>query len=250
MTFKVAFTSLLTLIHTPSAVAFAIRAQSSTSSMSSKRIIPIDIISDTIWPWCYVGKKRLEKAIQTAKSSSLFDNVDFDVRWRPFELNPDLPSGKGVDKMGYYNSRFGPERVRSMLPHMIQTGASEGIKFSYGGSIGNTFDSHRLIWKARDEGGAELQNKVVDAVFKAYFEEEKSLGENSVLEECAKNAGMDVTDLLEDKSIGNMEVSHEMKDFKTKYRCNGVPFFIIDGKHTLSGAQPPDEFLAIFEELV
>jgi predicted DsbA family dithiol-disulfide isomerase len=180
----------------------------------------------------------------------MFANVEFDIRWRPFQLNADMPPGKGVDKMGYYNSRFGTEKVRSMLPQMIQTGASEGIKFSYGGSIGNTFDSHRLIWKARQEGGSELQDKIVDSIFKAYFEEEKSLGELSVLEECAKDAGIDATALLADTSIGKQEVSQEMKEFRTKYQCNGVPFFIIDGKHTMSGAQPPEEFVAVFEELV
>ena len=137
-----------------------------------------------------------------------------------------------------------------MLPQMIQTGASEGIQFSYGGSIGNTFDSHRLIWKAREEGGSELQDKVVDSIFKAYFENEKSLGEHSVLEECAKDAGMDATALLADPSIGKQEVSKEMKEFRTKYRCNGVPFFIFDGKYTLSGAQPPEELLAVFEEMI
>lgn len=165
-------------------------------------------------------------------------------------MNSDLPPGKGVDKMGYYNSRFGPQKVKSMLPQMIQTGASEGIQFSYGGSIGNTFDSHRLIWKAREEGGSELQDKVVDSIFKAYFENEKSLGEHSVLEECAKDAGMDATALLGDPSIGKQEVSNEMKEFRTKYRCNGVPFFILDGKYTLSGAQPPEELLAVFEEMI
>lgn len=193
-----------------------------------------------------MGKRRLEAALGQSA------HQQFDVRWRPFQLNEQLPKGQGLNKLQYYKDRFGSHRVDQMIPQMIQVGASVGIDFSYGGSIGNTLDSHRLIWKAREMGGSELQDKMVEALFKAYFEQEKSLGEPQVLRECGQLAGMlidDVETLLRDESIGANEVKGEEREFRTRWNCRGVPLFIIDGRFQLSGAQPTEEFLAIFEKL-
>mmetsp|Transcript_1791 Transcript_1791/g.2725 ORF Transcript_1791/g.2725 Transcript_1791/m.2725 type:complete len:142 (+) Transcript_1791:427-852(+) len=139
-----------------------------------------------------------------------------------------------------------------MIPYMKQVGKSEDINFSYGGTIGNTFDSHRLIWKAREEGGAALQDRMVESLFKAYFEEEKSLGDTKVLKECAKRAGMsmDIAEaLLANDNMGGAEVKQEMHEGRSKWKCQGVPLFVIDNKFTLTGAQPPEEFLSIFQRL-
>mmetsp|Transcript_52156 Transcript_52156/g.62764 ORF Transcript_52156/g.62764 Transcript_52156/m.62764 type:complete len:167 (+) Transcript_52156:253-753(+) len=165
-------------------------------------------------------------------------------------LNANAPKGKGVDKLSYYYQRFGQERVNQMIPHMKRVGDSVGIKFSYGGSIANTFDSHRLIWKAYEDGGPALQDKVVESLFKAYFEEEKSLGEESVLRDCASRAGMDASRLLEDELVGKEETMAELNEFRGKYRITGVPFMVIDGKFTLSGAQPPEDILFALEEIL
>jgi len=192
-----------------------------------------------------VGKKRLESALESS-------DLKFDVRWRPFQLNEALPTGKGLDKLEYYNERFGAQKVGQMVPQMKQVGKSVNINFSYGGSIGNTLDSHRLIWKAREEGGSELQDKMVESLFRAYFEEEQSLGEKDVLKNCANRAGMsmDVTeDVLNDLSLGNEEVKLEEHAYRSKWRCQGVPLFVIDNKYILNGAQPPEEFLAVFKIL-
>ena len=154
--------------------------------------------------------------------------------------------------MQYYQDRFGAQRVQSMIPQMKQVGASVGIQFDYGGSIGNTLDSHRFLWKAREVGGSELQDKMVESLFSAYFENAKSLGEPEVLKECAERAGMPadvVEELLADPSVGKQEVKAEEHEFRSKWNCRGVPLFVVDNKYTLSGAQPPEEFLAIFEEL-
>lgn len=193
-----------------------------------------------------MGKRRLEAAL--AQST----HQQFDVRWRPFQLNEKLPKAKGLNKMQYYNERFGPDRVQQMVPQMKQVGASVGINFSYGGSIGNTFDGHRLIWMAREVGGSELQDRLVEALFKAYFEQEKSLGEPQVLRECAQLAGMpmDVVEtLLQDESIGRNEVKREESEFRARWSCTGVPLFVIDDKFQLNGAQPAENFFAIFKKL-
>lgn len=195
-------------------------------------------------------------AMQEARNDPRFEGVNFDVFWRPFQLNANAPKGKGVNKMEMYLEKFGKARCDAMLPQMIQTGLSVGIRFSYGGFTGNTFDSHRLIWKARKEGGSELQDKVVESLFKAYFEEEKSIGETSVLVECAKRAGMGesgVREFLEDtngSASGAKEVQEELDEYRRNYRVSGVPFFVFNDKYSMSGAQPATEILSVFKKLI
>jgi len=192
--------------------------------------------------------------MQEARDDPKFEGVEFDVLWRPFQLNANALKGKGVNKMDMYLEKFGKARCDAMLPQMIQTGLSVGIRFSYGGFTGNTFNSHRLIWKAREEGGSELQDKVVESLFKAYFEEEKSMGETSVLVECAKRAGMGesgVKEFLEDTNgSATKEVQKELDGFRRNYRVSGVPFFVFNDNYTMSGAQPASEILSVFKKLV
>jgi len=181
------------------------------------------------------------------------DAIEADVRWRPFQLNDGLPKGKGLNKMEMYERKFGPERIRAMLPQMKRVGDEVGIQFSYGGFIGNTLDSHRFIWMAREIGGGDLQDKLVEALFAAYFENEQSLGEPAVLEACANKAGMpkDTTALLlRDDTVGKEQVEKERREFGTKWNCRGVPLFVIDGKYPLSGAQPPEAFDEVFQDLL
>ena len=125
-----------------------------------------------------------------------------------------------------------------------------GIKMEYGGHIGNTFNSHRLIQKAREVGGSDLQEKVVESLFKAYFEENRSLGEQAVLEDCASRAGYsDSSGFLSNSELGKHEVKDEMQQFGRDFQCTGVPMFIIDGKFVLNGAQESDQFLRVFAKL-
>lgn len=188
----------------------------------------------------------MEESIQKATANPDFEGVSFDVRWKPFELDSNLPR-EGVDKMVSYNAKFGEERVAAMIPHMKKVGEEHGIRFSYGGKIGNTFDSHRLIWKAYREGGAGPQDALVENLFKAYFENEKNLGDVDVLSRCARDSGVSA---LPDENEGKKETLREMAEYRTKYGVRGVPFFIIDGKHTLSGAQNSETFTDIFATLI
>jgi len=220
------------------------------ANAGKKRIISIDIVSDTVWPWCFVGKRRVEAAIKLAKTNPDFGEVEFDVRWRPFQLRPNTPKGKGINKIDMYLQNFGQAWFESMVSRMKLIGDSEGIKFSYGGSTANTFDSHRLIWKAREEGGSMLQNKLVEILFKAYFEEEKCIGEQSVLMNCAEKAGMDATEMFQNTDIGKKETLNEVKHFRQAYGVTGVPFLVFDEKYTSSGAQSADDIMTMFEKLL
>jgi len=173
--------------------------------------------------------------------------------WRPFQLDASLPKGKGKLKLEAYKEKFGADRVASMVPYMASVGKEVGIDFSYGGYIGNTFDSHRFLWQARETGGSELQNKLVEALFQAYFEKEQSMGDVEVLKECANKAGLpsEVTEsLLANPNLGAREVEEERLHFRRKWNCTGVPLFIVDGRFPLSGAQPPEAFDVIFEDIL
>ena len=190
-----------------------------------------------------------------ANDDPQFKDVNFNVIWRPFQLNAAAPKGKGVNKMEMYIEKFGKSRMDAMLPQMKETGLKEGINFSYGGYTGNTFDSHRLIWKAKEVGGIDLQDKVVESLFKAYFEEEKSMGDLSVLIDCANRVeGMmddvSVKEFLEESNNGKNETLKELEEYRRVYGVSGVPFFIFNDKYSLSGAQPPDEILSVFKKLV
>ena len=108
-----------------------------------------------------------------------------------------------------------------------------------------------MIWKAREVGGFELQDKVVNRLFQAYFEENKSLGELSVLEECAKDAGLEeqLHEFLMNSHLGTSEVRQEMQEYGRAFQCTGVPMFIVDGAVKLSGAQEPETFMKVFESV-
>ena len=192
-----------------------------------------------------MGKRRLEKAIEKAKT--ILPDIEFDISWRPFQLNPSAEEGKGVNKLEMYNKKFGKERVAAMVPHMTAVGKEEGISFSYGGYTGNTFDSHRIILAAKEQGGAELQNQVVESLFKAYFEDEKSMGDHEVLLDYAGRAGMnEVSALLSDSAMYRDDVQAEILAYGKQ--CQGVPMFIVDHRFALSGAQDADALLQVFQQ--
>lgn len=149
--------------------------------------------------------------------------------------------------MEMYNRKFGKARTRQIIPQMAQVGQSVGINFSYGGNVGNTFDSHCLIWYARKVGGSEAQDKIVKSVFKAYFEEEKCLRDVAVLQDCALEAGLDAANLLSDPTMGEVKARAEQREFGKN--CRGVPKFIFNGKYAVGGAQESDKLLEIFKDI-
>lgn len=173
--------------------------------------------------------------------------LEFEVSWRPFQLNSRAPPA--VNKLDMYNRKFGPERVAKMIPYMTEVGKGDGISFSYGGDTGNTFDSHRMIEKAKRIGGQEQQDKVVEELFKAYFEQEKNLADRAVLLDAWKKAGLAEEDagFLETEEL-TREVRGDVEQW-SGVTSGGVPFFVVDGKYTLSGAQEPETFVRCFEKI-
>ncbi|MGE3151380.1 MAG: DsbA family oxidoreductase [Nitrospiraceae bacterium] len=205
----------------------------------------IEIYSDVICPWCYVGKRRLEAALELA---GLRGTVE--VRWRPFELNPTMPS-RGMDRKTYMETKFGSHQaVESMLEHVREAGRQSGIAFAFDRipRTPNTFDAHRLVWAA---GGQGLQDAVVESLFKGYFEEGTDLSERAVLVELVVRAGLDREQserCLESEESGAAVREEEQRGLRLGIRA--VPYFIIGDGPGLSGAHPPPKLAAWMSEVL
>lgn len=175
----------------------------------------------------------------------------FEVVWKPFQLNP-RASETPVDKREMYDRKFGKDRVEQMIPYMEETGRKEGIKFSYGGTTANTLQSHRLVEWAFRKGGAAAQNAFQEAIFKRYFELEKSPNDTNALLESIEEAGLDREEadaLLKNReqSPSSSEVMREIREYRSKYDVSGVPHFVI-GKFSFSGAQDPSTIEKVLKQ--
>jgi len=208
----------------------------------------IEIVSDTVCPWCYVGKQKLEQAIKAYKELHPESNDTFSTTWMPFYLNPGAPK-KGIDKAAYYKSKFGEDRTAMIFERLSQAGKDAGIKFKFGGKTGNTRDSHRLIQLGKSKSPA-VQTRVVEELFSAYFENEGDITSHEVLKNAAVKAGLDEKEVKEwlasDK--GGKEVDEEVEQAQLN-QISGVPNFTIQGKYEVGGAQDPGVFLRLFEKI-
>jgi predicted DsbA family dithiol-disulfide isomerase len=219
-------------------------SEAKTDDSAGKQVIDIECISDVIWPWCYVGKRRLEQAVALLDSSK----VKVNFVWRPFELDPTLPL-VGKNKMEHYYSKFGKQRTDSMIPQMKETGKTAGINFSYGGKVGNTLNAHRVIQLAKQRGKAD---EAMQAFFTAYFEEERDITDKDVLANAAVESGTCATKEEALKFIASNEMRSEVKEeIRQAYNegVSGVPHFIINRKLSVSGGQPAEQWTQIFKQL-
>ncbi|KAL8695922.1 MAG: hypothetical protein Q9224_003074 [Gallowayella concinna] len=208
----------------------------------------ISIVSDTVCPWCYVGKNKLDRAISLYRSSHPNSTDTFSTTWYPFYLNPDAPK-TGVDKRQYYMSKFGPERTPMIFDRLASAGKPVGIDFKFGGKTGNTRDSHRLIQLAKTKG-PKMQTRVVEELFKSYFEQEEDITSHTVLKAAAEKAGLEEGEIREwlESNKGGKEVDREVVEAQMK-AVSGVPHFTIQDKFEIAGAQDPQAFVQIFERV-
>ncbi|MBP5855485.1 DsbA family oxidoreductase [Marivibrio halodurans] len=203
----------------------------------------IDIFSDPICPWCFIGKKRLDAA------RKLRPGVSVTVRWRAFQLNPDMPSG-GMDRQTYLNVKFGgPDRAHELYGHIRRVGEDVGIPFDFDSipRTPNTLAAHRLIRHAQHIG-SEVAERLVETLFDAYFLQARDIGDRAVLIERATAAGMaeeEARALLDGDDYAD-EIRAE-DNYARRIGIGGVPCFIVNGKYALSGAQEPESFLPLFD---
>ena len=199
-------------------------------------ILSIDIVSDVVCPWCYLGEKRLEAALAEAPQLVA-------LRWRPYQLDPTIPDG-GLDRAEYMAKKFGKSgRLQVAHDNLARLGAEVGLPFAFDKikRAPNTLDAHRLIRWANSAG---VQGKVVDRLFKAYFVEGRDIGDRGVLIDVAQECGLDAG--LVEKLLGegaDVDVVREEIAEAQALGVSGVPFFIFAGRLGVPGAQDPSVLL-------
>jgi predicted DsbA family dithiol-disulfide isomerase len=198
----------------------------------ANEILTIDVVSDVVCPWCYLGEKRLEAALAGESEPVV-------VRWRPYQLDPTIPKG-GVDREEYMAKKFGKSgRLQSIHDNLARLGAEVGVPFAFDRieRSPNTLDAHRLIrWSA----SAGVQERVVDRLFNAYFVEGRDIGDRTVLIEIAAECGLDaelVKRFLAEDADADL-VRQEIEQAQAM-GVSGVPFFIFAGRIGVPGAQEP-----------
>ncbi|KAG5535233.1 hypothetical protein RHGRI_023122 [Rhododendron griersonianum] len=208
------------------------------SNNTEKKLIRIDISSDTVCPWCFVGKRNLDQAIASSK-----DQYDFEIKWHPYLLNPSAPK-EGVNKEEFYKNKFG-SRSGPIIARMTEVFRGLGLEYNISGLTGNTSDSHRLIYFAGQQG-LDKQHNIVEELFLGYFTLGKYIGDREFLLECARKVGVEgAAEFLEDPSNGLKEVNEELEKYSQS--ITGVPYYAINGKLQLSGGQPPLVFQRAFQ---
>ncbi|KAL8193449.1 hypothetical protein R6Q57_026584 [Mikania cordata] len=204
---------------------------------AGKKLIKIDVSSDSVCPWCFVGKKNLDKAMALSK-----DQFDFELRWHPYLLDPSARK-EGINKKDYYKNKFG-SRADQMHARMTEVFKGHGLDYDLSGLTGSSLDSHRLILFAGKQGG-DKQHYLVEELMNGYFTQGKFIGDMDFLVESARKVGLEgAAEFLQDPNNGLHEVNEEL--VKHSGNISGVPHYVINGKHQLSGGQPAEVFLRAF----
>ena len=207
----------------------------------------IDVISDVVCPWCYIGKRNLEAALATWHEQHPDDEAP-QVNWHPFQLNPDLPE-TGMPRAQYIADKFGgPERAKEIYARVAGAGRKAGIEFDFDGIVRqpNTINPHRLVHLAGERG---KQDEMVEALFRSYFLEQADLTSRETLADIAADAGLDrkeVADYL--ATDADKPLIHNGDHRARTIGVQGVPFFIFNQRYAVSGAQPPEVLLDVMQK--
>lgn len=196
--------------------------------------VKISVISDVVCPWCYLGKRRLERALEET-------GVAAEITWLPYELNPDMPQ-EGMPRADYRARKFGAERGAELDAQMRERGADEGVTFAFDkmSRTPNTRRAHALIAKAGELG---LGDAMAEELFRVYFEEGADVGDTDTLIAAAGAVGIDeatAREIIDNDAIIQAVAALEAR--ATQLGVSGVPFFIIEEKFAVSGAQPAESW--------
>ena len=202
--------------------------------------LTIAVVSDVICPWCYLGKRRLERALAELDQPA-------EIQWLPYELNPDMPL-EGMERASYRERKFGAARAAQFDAQLTALGQEEGVPFAFErqARTPNTRRAHQLIAFAASEGKADA---VVEGLFKAYFEDGRDIGSEETLSEVAAEAGLDRgVALAAIRDEGLRAYVADLERQAASLGIQGVPFFIVDQSWALSGAQPAEQWIAAIRE--
>lgn len=203
----------------------------------------IDIVSDIVCPWCYVGKRHLDQALAQRPGQA------FDIRWHPFELNPQIPD-RGIDRETHWREKFGdPSRLADMVGRLVESGLSLGIEFDFQAIRiqPNTRRAHELMHAAGESGHADA---MAEALFEAYFVRGQNIGDVAILEAIANACGLG--EAMTRDTLYNRQFELSVDEHLRQGRDAGVtsvPTFVIDSRHAFSGAQPPEFILKVIDHL-
>lgn len=204
------------------------------------QVLTIDVYFDVICPWCYVGKRRIERVLEQLRGT-----ITARITWCPFQLNPTMPK-EGMARVDYLSAKFGNlEAVGTMEAHLLSAGETEQIRFAFWkiARTPNTFLAHRLIWYAGRYG---FQDAVVESLFRGYFEEGADIGSPQSLVGLAERAGLEAEGFLQGNE-GTAEVRAE-EAVGHRLGIRSVPYFVLNQAYGVSGAQPADIFVSAIEK--
>ncbi|KAI0783585.1 thioredoxin-like protein [Abortiporus biennis] len=212
--------------------------------MQEPRVIKLLVFSDIICPWCYIGQREMDKAIEQCSDYPL----KFEIEYRPYKLQPSLKEDQVISKREWFESRFGKEKTESMNSMVSSRGEQVGINFKLtDGVITQTTKAHRLLLKAWKLGGQDLQLPLLHALFKGYFEQSKNLGDIASLAGVAAEVGVmshdEAVKFLESDEC-QAEVEQMMIEVRKK-GVTGVPFVVIDGRWAVSGGHSADTYVQV-----
>jgi predicted DsbA family dithiol-disulfide isomerase len=207
--------------------------------------VEVEIWSDVVCPWCYIGKRRFETAV-----AELADEIDVHVVFKPFQLDPTASPGKAGPVLDAYAKKFGgPERAREIIAHVTAVAAANGIQFRMDRALrANTLLAHRLLWLAKS---TDNQVALKERLLQAYFIDGLDIGDPEVLATCVADVGLDRDSVLAflDSDDGLDEVRAEMRA-AAEMEITAVPTFVFDGKWMVPGAQEPDTFAQVLRRVV
>lgn len=212
----------------------------------------VNVTSDTVCPWCFVGRRQLQMAEQIWKQRYPDSNDTFVVSYSPFQLNPNGPRGPGssIPKERFFAERFGAERAQMMHQRLKGIGEGVGINFKFGGQTGSSRDSHRLVRLAK-KYGHEAEGKAIDGLFAAYFEKEQDITAYDTLQGIAADAGIPEEEFrkaIVESDEGGAEVDNAAKQARMD-GVSGVPDYVVQGQFRLEGANDSMNFIRVFEKV-
>ena len=203
----------------------------------------VDIWSDVVCPFCYIGKKRLEAVAKEAE-------IELEIHWHSYQLDPEAPQSQSISNTERLAQKYGRTlaEVEEMQRNIADKAKAEGIEFNWQhANSGNTFNAHRLIHLAQSKG---LGNEAQEALFYSYMTQGLKIGERETLEDVAARIGLnpvEVDDLLDGNEFADF-VEFDQEVAREQLKVTGVPFFVFDQRIALAGAQPRDVFLKVLEK--
>lgn len=218
-------------------------------TQTERPAITIDIYSDVVCPWCYIGKRKFEVGLAQVSDDL---GVDVDVTYKPHQLDPTAAPGVATPVFEAYSKKFGgPERAEQIIGHVTRTAADTGLEFHMDKALrANTLLAHRLIWLAAQPGSPVEQEAMKERLLKAYFTDGLHIGDADVLADCAAEVGFDRDEVVEflESDRGLAEVMAELRE-GYENGVTAVPTFVFNGNWAVPGAQEPDTFAQVLRRM-